>query len=184
MIHLKLNIVQISDQLHVAINNFRLYYSLEIWPKERLLNKLHQVRQVNRLSLVHPVYTRASDSHRCVGTLEAPTSYGNNRLCLRAVGARKLVEILIKGAILSAADCGSKYELHLWCSRPFYVRWKWKKTRCAALLNRTRYAWRIYRLHCNCWVPNTHFYLSHIPIYLVINGLSWFQSNSDFFHSI
>lgn len=46
-------------------------------------------------------YIRASDSHRCVGTLEAPTSYGNNRLCLRAVGARKLVEILIKGAILS-----------------------------------------------------------------------------------
>lgn len=81
---------------------------------------------------VHPVYTRALGSHRCVGTLEAPTSYGNNRLCLRAVGARKLVEILIKGAILSAADCGSKYELHPRCSRIFYVRWKWKKT-CAAL---------------------------------------------------
>lgn len=51
------------------------------------------------ISCVHTRYTRASGSHRCVGTLEAPTSYGNNRLCLRAVGARKLVEILIKGAI-------------------------------------------------------------------------------------
>lgn len=71
---------------------------------------------------VHPIYTRASGSHRCVGTLEAPTSYGNNRLCLRAVDARKLVEILIKGAILSAADCGSKYELHPRCSRLFYIR--------------------------------------------------------------
>ena len=61
-------------------------------------------------------YTRASASHRCVGTLEAPTSYGNNRLCLRAVGARKLVEILIKGAIpLLPTD---KYELHPQCSYP------------------------------------------------------------------
>lgn len=59
-------------------------------------------------------YIRASGSHRCVGTLEAPTSYGNNRLCLRAVGARKLVEILIKGAIpLLPTD---KYELHPQCS--------------------------------------------------------------------
>ena len=81
-------------------------------------------------------YTRASASHRCVGTLEAPTSYGNNRLCLRAVGARKLVEILIKGAIpLLPTD---KYELHPQCSYPsptpthplpFYRsdKWKWKK---------------------------------------------------------
>lgn len=79
------------------------------------------IRTYRFLLSVHPVYRRASDSHRCVGTLEAPTSYGNNRLCLRAVGARKLVEILIKGAILSAADCGSKYELHPRCSRLFYI---------------------------------------------------------------
>lgn len=54
-------------------------------------------------SLLFSLRVRASipDSltRRCVGTLESPTSYGNNRLCLRAVGARKLVEILIKGAI-------------------------------------------------------------------------------------
>lgn len=68
-------------------------------------------------SLVGTPVIHASDSHRCVGTLEAPTSYGNNRLCLRAVGAHKLVEILIKGAILSIADCGSKYELHPKCCR-------------------------------------------------------------------
>lgn len=65
-------------------------------------------------------YIRASDSRRCVGTLEAPTSYGNNRLCLRAVGARKLVEILIKGAIpLLPTD---KYELHPQCPHPLPPR--------------------------------------------------------------
>lgn len=74
-----------------------------------------------------------SDSHRCVGTLEAPTSYGNNRLCLRAVGARKLVEILIKGAILSVADCGSKYELHPGYSHPFILDENERKR----VLNRT-----------------------------------------------
>lgn len=74
-----------------------------------------------------------SDSHHCVGTLEAPTSYGNNRLCLRAVGARKLVEILIKGAILSVADCGSKYELHPGYSHPFILDENERKR----VLNRT-----------------------------------------------
>lgn len=78
-------------------------------------------RSIVRFSLVpsgiwYTRYIRASGSHRCVGTLEAPTSYGNNRLCLRAVGARKLVEILIKGAIpLLPTD---KYELHPQCSHP------------------------------------------------------------------
>lgn len=102
-------------------------------------------------------YIRASGSHRCVGTLEAPTSYGNNRLCLRAVGARKLVEILIKGAIpLLPTD---KYELHPQCShslaslllllppplllRSFFLpfrQMKMEKT-CCALIS-VRFLWR------------------------------------------
>lgn len=101
-------------------------------------------------------YIRASGSHRCVGTLEAPTSYGNNRLCLRAVGARKLVEILIKGAIpLLPTD---KYELHPQCShslaslllllppplllRSFFLpfrQMKMEKTCCAISV---RFLWR------------------------------------------
>lgn len=105
------------------------------------------IQQINRTIELGTVetytrYVRASGSHRCVGTLEAPTSYGNNRLCLRAVGARKLVEILIKGAIpLLPTD---KYELHPQCSHPLLLssarlflpfrQMKMEKTCCAMLL--------------------------------------------------
>lgn len=90
------------------------------------------------LSCEHTRYTRASGSHRCVGTLEAPTSYGNNRLCLRAVGARKLVEILIKGAIplLTAA---ANMNCTLSDVLPFLLRQMEMKKACyAALLNRAK----------------------------------------------
>lgn len=124
------------------------------------------------LSCEHTRYTRASGSHRCVGTLEAPTSYGNNRLCLRAVGARKLVEILIKGAIplLTAAanmNCTPPPSLPpsplMWPS--LLCQMKMEKTRYAALLNRVTCAGSIpivssvrrYRgnmLYCLCPVTN------------------------------
>lgn len=118
--------------------------------KSYIKSRVYQEPWIYRsLFSVHPIYTRASGSHRCVGTLEAPTSYGNNRLCLRAVDVRKLVEILIKGAILFAADCGSKYELHPRCSRLFYIR-KWKKTRCIALLNCVQHPQRIAIDDSNC----------------------------------
>lgn len=106
------------------------YYLILIMNKYKL--PIHWGTCLSILLVRTPVI-HASDSHRCVGTLEAPTSYGNNRLCLRAVGARKLVEILIKGAILSVADCGSKYELHPRCSRLFIL----DKNERKRVLNRT-----------------------------------------------
>lgn len=145
----------------------------KIWYIE-ILSNINIKRQIAStwrclsIFLVRTPVIHASDSHRCVGTLEAPTSYGNNRLCLRAVGARKLVEILIKGAILSVADCGSKYELHPRCSRSFILDENGKKVSLIAL------AQKINDSNCITIIEQ----VKQIVLFLIINDVPYNKQNT------